>query len=186
MVKNKTKMPQKEVNLLLRKAALKPEVKRRRSVAQNIRYGRQEERDRIADSLRHYYKLNLSPMKGKTHSLKTRQHWSKIRKGKRYNKENSSWETISLKQYKNVYQTSEYKHWRKAVFEQNNYICQKCGQIGKQLTAHHIYNFSKYQELRFVVKNGITFCIKCHRRFHRLYGTYYNTPEQVLEFMENK
>jgi len=69
--------------------------------------------------------------------------------------------------HKTGYYSSQYKEWRKKVFEQDNYICQDCGICsgnGKAtyLTAHHIKSFAKYPELKFEISNGITLCEECH------------------------
>lgn len=74
-----------------------------------------------------------------------------------------------------------YKDWRTAVFERDNFTCQKCGQVGYEIQAHHIYNYADYPALRFDVNNGVTFCEKCHRDFHGTYGNKTN-EEQLNEF----
>lgn len=65
---------------------------------------------------------------------------------------------------------SRMKEWRKAVFERDNYTCQKCGlrsQTGSgsvYIQAHHIKQFAYHPELRFEVSNGVTLCKPCHKK----------------------
>lgn len=82
-----------------------------------------------------------------------------------------------------------YKEWKNNVFKRDNYTCQCCGKRGGNLNAHHLYNFAGYEDLRYAVDNGITFCEKCHlinypNSFHSIYGEKNNTPEQVYEFIK--
>ena len=58
----------------------------------------------------------------------------------------------------------EYAVWRTAVFERDHFTCQDCGDnTGGNLEAHHMKPFATYRELRFVVDNGKTLCLKCHK-----------------------
>ena len=58
----------------------------------------------------------------------------------------------------------EYKLWRRAVFERDNYNCIWCGNNkGGNLNADHIKSFALYPELRFAIDNGRTLCIDCHK-----------------------
>ena len=89
-----------------------------------------------------------------------------VKDGKIYavaHREKFPWE----KKDKDYRHCSEYENWRKKVFERDNYTCQKCGQHGGQLEAHHIYRFKYYPTKRFDVKNGITLCKKCHKLIHK-------------------
>jgi hypothetical protein len=90
--------------------------------------------------------------------------------------------------YKNgLIRTSiEQRLWCEAVFARDGWTCQKSGQIGGKLHAHHIKGFSQYPELRLAIDNGITLSIKAHREFHKIYGYKNNTLEQILEFINNK
>ena len=81
--------------------------------------------------------------------------------------------------------SKEYKLWQKAVFEIDNWTCQKCQQRGGNLHAHHIFNFADYPLLRTSIENGITFCKKCHKEFHKKYGRKNNTKEQLIKFLNN-
>ncbi len=77
----------------------------------------------------------------------------------------------------------EFRLWRESVFARDNWICQKCQERGDKLHPHHIQNFAQYPELRFAIDNGITFCKKCHKVFHKKYGFRNNTREQLKKFL---
>lgn len=64
--------------------------------------------------------------------------------------------------------TFEYRLWRKAVFERDNYTCVWCkvkNGDGKTIKfqADHIKPFALYPELRFSIDNGRTLCVPCHK-----------------------
>ena len=60
-----------------------------------------------------------------------------------------------------------YIEWRSLVYQRDNWACQDCGKVGKNLNAHHIKEFSKFPKLRFDVNNGITLCEDCHKKVHK-------------------
>ena len=62
--------------------------------------------------------------------------------------------------------------------------CQKCGQVGYKLNAHHIANFADNKDLRTDINNGITFCEKCHKEFHHEFGNKNTNKEQVTSFIQ--
>jgi 5-methylcytosine-specific restriction endonuclease McrA len=63
----------------------------------------------------------------------------------------------------------QYKAWRKAVLERDNYTCRQCGFKGNgfpEIQAHHILRFSIYKESRYDVNCGLTLCENCHKKIH--------------------
>ena len=77
-----------------------------------------------------------------------------------------------------------YHIWRTGVYGRDYFACQKCIQKGVYLNAHHVENYSINKKLRFDVDNGITFCLCCHKKFHKIYGRKNNTREQLEEFLK--
>lgn len=84
---------------------------------------------------------------------------------------------------KRIRNSIEFALWREDVFARDNWTCQKCKVRGGKLHPHHIKNFSHFPELRFAIDNGITFCEKHHKKFHKIYGKENNTQEQVMEYL---
>ena len=80
-------------------------------------------------------------------------------------------------------ETPEIINWRKLVFTLHDYTCRKCGVKGKNINAHHIYNWKDYPDLRLDPKNGVALCIYCHKKFHKEYGKRHNNPDQLKEFL---
>lgn len=100
------------------------------------------------------------PMFGKKHSLETKEKMRKTRLGK------SPWNKglgTKTPESKKIRQSTQYKLWRKCVFERDNYTCIWCGERGGELNADHIKPFSLFPELRFAIDNGRTLCRACHK-----------------------
>lgn len=71
---------------------------------------------------------------------------------------------------------SEYKRWRSAVFERDDYRCRECGRRGGYKQAHHVKPVAEILRERSIdthaealacpalweVANGLTVCPKCH------------------------
>ena len=125
-------------------------------------------------------KKNSDAHKGKTASVETRKKLSELRKGEkhpRWNPNKTDEERLDERHY------PAYYDWRMQVFERDRFTCQKCGDDrGGNLEAHHIEGYSYNKELQVVVENGITFCEKCHKNFHKTYGIE-STAEKVREFI---
>lgn len=60
-----------------------------------------------------------------------------------------------------IRQSDEYKEWRKAVFQRDDWTCVICQKRDGRIVADHIKPFSLFPELRMTLSNGRTLCIAC-------------------------
>lgn len=102
-----------------------------------------------------------------------------------------NWKGGITPEIKALRKSDEYKQWRTAVYERDNYTCQCCGKHGGSLRAHHIHSFSSHKHLRFDINNGITLCDACHDSsviggFHNIHGTHDKTPYELETYINNK
>lgn len=105
-------------------------------------------------------------MKGKNTWAKGRKHTlvQRLAKSKRQMGKNASnWQGGKTAELKKVRNSFEYKLWRTAVFERDDYTCRFCSKRGGNMQADHIKPFAYYPELRFAIDNGRTLCVECHR-----------------------
>ena len=110
-------------------------------------------------------KKNISKARtGSVRSIESREKQSQSMRGRFIGPNNSNWKGGKRSARKIIYDSYEYKDWRKAVFERDDYTCQICNKRGCELEAHHIKKFSEYPKLVFEIDNGITLCKKCHRQ----------------------
>lgn len=56
----------------------------------------------------------------------------------------------------------EYREWRRAVLQRDDYKCVWC-RATQNLQADHIKSFAEYPESRYDVSNGRTLCKSCHK-----------------------
>lgn len=82
-------------------------------------------------------------------------------------------------------QNGEIRKWREKVYKRDDYTCQICHEKGGKLNAHHIYSWDKYEDKRFDVKNGVTLCESCHKKFHISYGYGGNTAADFKHHLVN-
>lgn len=75
------------------------------------------------------------------------------------------------------------KEWVKNIYEREDYTCEKCGQRGGKLNAHHKNGHSWCKTQRSDIDNGACLCESCHKKFHKKYGYKYNTEEQYIAFL---
>jgi hypothetical protein len=128
---------------------------------------------------RHLYcskKCKYESMKGKIHSLEhknkissklkgrkqTVEHRKKVAESKRGEKSHF-WKGGIAEINNSIRHSVEYKLWREAVFERDNWTCIWCKVRGGKLNADHIKPFALYPELRFAIDNGRTLWEKCHK-----------------------
>lgn len=117
---------------------------------------------------------------------RVRQKISEAKKGKPLfnlrGKNHPRWKGGVASKDERVRKSLEYKLWREAVFARDNWICQKCGQRGGKIVAHHLHNFADFSKLRTSIENGITLCRECHLEFHEIYGLRNNTEKTLRNF----
>jgi len=81
---------------------------------------------------------------------------------------------------------AEYRRWRKRILKRDNFTCQKCGENEDLLNVHHLQSYRDYPNLRLDISNGVTLCVDCHKKFHRLYGVYNFTSSDYYEWNKKK
>ncbi len=117
----------------------------------------------------------LKPQLGKVLSKETKEKIRQRHIGKKIPKEirmkmgskgnkNSGYIDGRTPENKRIRHSVEYKLWREAVFQRDDYTCQLCGKRGGDINADHIKPFSQYPEFRTSIENGRTLCVKCHRK----------------------
>ena len=120
---------------------------------------------------------HIGHMLGKKASQETKQKMSLSQRGRR----GSNWKGgITLLNHL-IRTNFKNRQWISDVFTRDDFTCQECGQRGGKLHAHHKKSFSsiiQYYEIITLkeainceelwnINNGITFCIKCHKKLHR-------------------
>lgn len=109
-------------------------------------------------------RINSVSHMGKTHTLVTRLKMSESAKAAHRSGRHPMYRGGVTPLIRAIRNSLEYKLWREAVFSRDDYRCYDCGQRGGRLNADHVYAFSQYPRLRFMVENGRTLCENCHRQ----------------------
>jgi 5-methylcytosine-specific restriction endonuclease McrA len=126
-----------------------------------------------------------NPFYGKRHTLESRKKISKKRKSKHgMDKTHPLWDEIITPLRYRIRQLTQYKEWRKTIFERDKYTCQQCLTKGDSvfLNVHHVHkSFSTIimeNQISSIedaiscndlwdIHNGITLCRDCHYKLHR-------------------
>lgn len=112
------------------------------------------------------------------------EHNRKLQEGKENSKYPHNWRGGVNPINDTIRKSIEMRLWREAVFARDNWTCKKCDKKGEKIHPHHIKAFAYYPKLRFAIDNGITFCVKCHRKFHKKYGIKNINQKQLTEFLK--
>lgn len=90
-------------------------------------------------------------------SLDSRKKMSESKTGERH--PNYKIDRTTLKKRENRRDDMYYKDWRKYVYTRDNFQCKlKSKDCKGKIEAHHIFRWSEYPTLRYVITNGITLC----------------------------
>lgn len=159
-----------------------PEARKRMSVARQkqVIVHSEETKRKISEAhkgkkLSDQHRLNLSishrgqspANKGVPLTVVQKEHLSKVQVGRFKGEKHWNWQGGKTPKHETIRKSHEYKIWRKAIFERDNYTCIWCGkkeEVSGKLNADHIKPFSLFPELRFAIDNGRTLCIPCHRK----------------------
>ena len=107
------------------------------------------------------FQCNGRAGKGRKKTLKAIENISRAKQGEN----NPMWNGGTTPIRTKIWHSKEYQEWRTAVFERDNYTCVWCGDDKSgNLNADHIKPFALYIELRFVITNGRTLCVQCHKQ----------------------
>lgn len=94
---------------------------------------------------------------------------------------NHKWRGGITPEIMRIRNSSEMKLWRVSVFKRDGFTCTLCGQRGGDLHADHIKPFSLYPGERFLLENGRTLCVACHRAYGACVSDGKITREPTME-----
>jgi 5-methylcytosine-specific restriction endonuclease McrA len=83
------------------------------------------------------------------------------------------------------WEDSQAVEWAKKVKVRDNHVCQLCHRYGIPLNSHHLNSWDLFVEQRYELDNGVTLCVRCHERFHSIYGRGKNTLFQFQQFKKS-
>jgi len=112
------------------------------------------------------------------------------KKGRYRGSNNPNWKggvSLIKKPFPESRQLKKWMVFRNQQLKNDFYQCYKCSSrlFSNQLQIHHLLSQTKFPDQIFEEQNCITFCIKCHREFHKKYGIKRFTPQNAIEFINS-
>ena len=89
--------------------------------------------------------------------------WGDVQRETQKGSNSHLWQGGKTEKGKTERARAKYRKWRSDVFRRDNWTCQTCNIRGCYLEAHHIKSWAKHPELRYVLSNGQTLCLDCHK-----------------------
>lgn len=123
---------------------------------------------------------DLVPKEKRGHSLETRLKMKEVNRKIAMAKYPDLWKNREHNKRKVEMHRSEYKEWRKSVFERDDYTCQVCNNDNTFLHADHIESWVSNEEKRYVLSNGVTLCFRCH--FKKTYPNAEYTEQKAINW----
>ena len=77
---------------------------------------------------------------------------------------------------------SKFSIWSRKILRRDDYTCAVSRVRGGRLSAHHLYNWADYPDLRFELSNGITLSEEVHKDFHKKFGYGNNSSAQLNQY----
>jgi len=126
-------------------------------------YGKHHSKDALAKMEKTWFE-NGHPTWNKGRKIATNTGRTHFGKGKNH----PDWRGGVTPKVRRLRTSIEYRLWRESVYARDAWTCQDCGKKGEKLNAHHIKSFLQFPKLRFAIDNGVTLCVKCHRKPDRI------------------
>lgn len=104
---------------------------------------------------------------GKKHTIETKEKMRLAKLGKKGVLSNN-WRGGVTQENQLLRGSPQYFEWRAKVLFRDKWTCAHCQKVGGKLNVHNIQPWSKSNDLRFSIDNGITLCIECHKNLHKV------------------
>ena len=114
-----------------------------------------------------------NPNKGRRYSDEQKLLLSQAHIGLQSGSNHPRWKGGTTTERSRMMSRYEYRQWRSAVFQRDNFTCQRCGVGGGCFVmAHHMKPWSEFPDLRYDINNGITLCKACHAKEDKVFARF--------------